>query len=88
MEAILRGLGAGALSNMLGHDGVRIVGAIFLAALAFAFVTREIGRFTGANRSASDGEMILRGSYVLVVYGGSALIFVAGVAWAWGSLSG
>lgn len=85
MEAILRGLGAGALSNTLGHDGVRIVGAIFLAALAFAFVTREIGRFTGANR-VSDGEMILRGSFVLVVYGGGAVIFAAAVVWALGYL--
>jgi len=87
MEAVLRGLGAGALSNTLGHEGVSIVGGIFLAALAFAIVTREIGRFTGARR-ASDGEMILRGSYVLVVYGGLALIFVAGIAWAWGYLFG
>lgn len=87
MEAILRGLGAGALSNLLGHDGVSVLGGIILGALLLAIVTREIGRFTGANR-ASDGEMILRGSYVLVVYGGTALIFAAGVAWAWGYLFG
>jgi hypothetical protein len=87
MEAILRGLSAGALSNLLGHDGINAVAGLFLAALVFAIVTREIGRFTGANR-ASDGEMILRGSYVLIVYGGAALIFVAAVAWAWRSLFG
>ena len=87
MEAILRGLGAGALSNILGHEGATVVAAIFLGALLFALVTREIGRFT-LPKHASDAEMILRGSYVLVVYGGLALIFVAGIAWAWGYLFG
>lgn len=86
MEAILRGLGAGALSNLLGHEGVSIVAAIFLSALVFAVITREIGRFTSANRNQGDGEMILRGSFVLVVYGGAALVFMAAVAWAWRSL--
>ena len=88
MGAILRGLSAGAFSNLLGRNGVEIVGAIILGALAAALIMREVGRLTSTNRLDGDGGMILRGGFLLIVYGAGALIFFAATVWAWRSLFG
>ena len=46
------------------------------------------GRLTSSNPIEGDASMIVRGGFLIVFYGGLALIFVAGVIWAWGSLFG
>ena len=86
MEAILRGLTVGATSNTLGHDAIQMGGAIVLSLVALGLIAGWVGRLTSTNRLEGDGEMILRGGFLLVVYGGAALVFMAAVAWAWRSL--
>ena len=51
-------------------------------------IMREVGRLTSTNRLDGDGGMILRGGFLLIVYGAGALIFFAATVWAWRSLFG
>lgn len=87
IELLARAVGIRASYEMPASTGqtLFVLVALGVGACAAAWWT---GRLTSSNPIEGDASMILRGAFLIVFYGGLALIFVAAVIWAFGSLFG